>query len=172
MDRASAAAWPRPCEIAHNREDVMAISLNVNGASHTVEVSSDQPLLWVLRDVLGLTGTKYGCGISQCWACSVLVDGQVTKACVFKAAEAVGKKIVTVEGLSSTTARVLQQAWIDAQVPQCGYCQSGMLVCAAALLARNPAPKDEAIAGAMKNICVCGTYPRVREAIRRAAAAR
>jgi isoquinoline 1-oxidoreductase alpha subunit len=148
----------------------MVFTLNVNGKDYTVDTTQDQPLLWVLRDLLGLTGTKYGCGITKCWACCVLVDGELKRSCVEKAYEDIGKKILTIEALETTpVGRALQQAWIEKQVPQCGYCQSGMLMTAAALLARKPKPTDKDIATAMTNLCVCGTYLRVRDAIHRAA---
>ena len=147
----------------------MLISLNVNGKTYQVDVDGTTPLLWVLRDVVGLTGTKYGCGIEICGACTVLIDGQPEKSCHFEVKEAVGRKIVTVEGLSADRSHPLQKAWIKHQVPQCGYCQSGMIMRAAALLKENPSPSDSAIDSAMKNICVCGTYQRVRAAIKEAA---
>lgn len=143
-------------------------SLNVNGTTYPVTADSETPLLWVLRDLIGLTGTKYGCGIEQCYACSVMVDGQVEHACVFDATSAIGKKITTIEGLS-TVAPKLQQAWIDEQVPQCGYCQSGMLIAAAGLLKEHPQPADSDIDSGLPNICACGTYPRIRKAVKRAA---
>jgi isoquinoline 1-oxidoreductase alpha subunit len=146
----------------------MAFTLNVNGKDYRVDGSRDQPLLWVLRDILGLTGTKYGCGIEQCWACCVLVNGQLEKTCDFDAGSAIGKKVVTIEGLGATAMKKLQQAWIEEQVPQCGYCQSGMLMAAAALLREKPRPTDDDI-DEIKNICVCGTFQRVRRAIHRAA---
>lgn len=145
------------------------ISLNVNGKKYSVNVDPSTPLLWVLRDVLGLTGTKYGCGIQVCHACTVLVDGEAEMACDMEVREAVGAKITTVEGLSAQRASALQRAWIAQQVPQCGYCQSGMLMKAASLLNQNPNPTDAEIDAAMGNICVCGTYQRVRAAIHQAA---
>ncbi|MCB1378057.1 MAG: (2Fe-2S)-binding protein [Alphaproteobacteria bacterium] len=146
------------------------VTLNVNGASHTVDVPSlDMPLLWVLRDLLGLTGTKYGCGIERCGACSIFLDGELEKSCDKSVSEAVGRKVVTIEGLSANSTHPVQLAWIAKQVPQCGYCQSGMLLAAARLLAEHPRPSDSEIAGAMKNICMCGTYPRIRDAIKQAA---
>jgi len=144
-------------------------TLNVNGKNHTVTPSSsDMPLLWALRDILGLTGTKYGCGIERCSACAVLVGGEVEKSCEVSISEASRRKITTIEGLSSLNSK-LQAAWIEEQVPQCGYCQSGMLMAAASLLRQNPKPTDAEIDGAMSNICACGTYPRVRKGIKRAA---
>lgn len=154
-------------------------TLNINGQSYDVDVSGETPLLWVLRDILFLTGTKYGCGISVCWACTVLINGQEDKSCDVTVSSAAGKTITTIEGLStmyppSHPVSRLQQAWVEHQAPQCGYCQSGMLMRAAALLIErqgedNPVPSDGAINGAMKNICVCGTYQRVRAAIKSAA---
>ncbi len=145
------------------------MTLNVNGKSYQVNVSPSTPLLWVLRDVLQLTGTKYGCGIEICGACTVLVDGEAEKSCDMEVQEAVGRKITTIEGLSKTTVSALQQAWITEQVPQCGYCQSGMLMAAASLLAEKRNPSDADIDQAIDNICVCGTYQRVRAAIHLAA---
>ncbi len=145
------------------------ITLNVNGQSYQVDVPSDTPLLWVLRDILFLTGTKYGCGISVCWACTVHVNGVAEKSCDYTVGAAVGKAITTIEGFSPDGTHPLQKAWIAEQVPQCGYCQSGMIMQAAALLLEKPHPSDGDINGAMKNVCVCGTYQRVKAAIKRAA---
>ena len=145
------------------------LKLNVNGQVHQVDVEPEMPLLWVLRDHLNLTGAKYGCGISACGACTVHVDGKPVRSCTLPAARAVGKKIVTIEGLSAQGLHRLQQAWIDHEVPQCGYCQTGMLMSAAALLARKPQPSDADIDAAMTNLCRCGTYARVRKAIQAAA---
>lgn len=145
------------------------ISLNVNGQVYQVDVPLDTPLLWVLRDILFLTGTKYGCGISVCWACTVMINGKAEKSCDFTAGAAVGKTITTIEGLSPDGTHPLQKAWIAEQAPQCGYCQSGMIMQAAALLLEKPHPSDGDINGAMKNVCVCGTYQRVKAAIKRAA---
>jgi isoquinoline 1-oxidoreductase alpha subunit len=144
-------------------------SLTVNGKPHTVTADGDLPLLWLLRDVIGLTGTKYGCGIEQCRACSVIVDGKLEKACDFDARNAAGKSVRTVEGLSTDLSAKLQQAWIAEQVPQCGYCQSGILMAATDLLARYPKPTDDQIKSAIQNICACGTYPRIMRGIKRAA---
>ena len=144
------------------------ITLNVNGVVHQLDIDANTPLLWVLRDHLGLTGTKFGCGIEVCGACTVLLDNQAEKTCEMSVSEAQGRTITTIEGLSAIMAP-LQQAWIDEQVPQCGYCQSGMLMAAAALLSQHTNPSDSEINGAMNNICVCGTYQRVRAAIHRAA---
>jgi isoquinoline 1-oxidoreductase alpha subunit len=148
------------------------MDLTINGKAVQTDADSDMPLLWVLRDQLNLTGTKFGCGVALCGACTVHVDGQAVRSCVTPASALVGKNIRTIESLGSTgQAHVLQQAWIAEQVPQCGYCQSGMLMAAAALLARNPHPSDADIDAAMTNICRCGTYQRVRAAIHRAAGA-
>jgi isoquinoline 1-oxidoreductase subunit alpha len=147
-----------------------SISLEVNGKPHSVNVSADTPLLWVLRDTLGLTGTKYGCGIAQCGACTVHLDGNPVRSCVTSVSDAAGKSITTIEGLSRDGSHPVQQAWIAEQVPQCGYCQSGQVMAAAALLARHPKPTDEDIDRGMNgNICRCGTYNRIRRAIHRAA---
>jgi isoquinoline 1-oxidoreductase alpha subunit len=141
-------------------------TLNVNGKQVSVNVEDDMPLLWVLRDELGLTGTKYGCGIAMCGACTVHVDGQPMRSCVLPVSSMAGKKIVTIEGLSRDGAHPVQKAWVKLQVPQCGYCQSGMIMAAAALLKEVKNPSDAQINEAMNNICRCGTYARVREAIR------
>ena len=145
-------------------------TLLVNGQSRSVDVAPDTPLLWALRDTLSLTGTKYGCGIAQCGSCTVHVDGQATRSCTTTVESAAGKQITTIEGLSHDRSHPLQQAWIAEQVPQCGYCQSGMLMTAAELLARKPKPSDADIDGALAgHICRCGTYQRIRRAIHRAA---
>ncbi len=148
----------------------MAITLRINGKSHSVDVESETPLLWVIRDSIGLTGTKFGCGISQCGACTVHLDGQPVQSCVTPASAAVGKAITTIEGLAKNgKLHAVQQAWIDVGVPQCGYCPSGQLMSAAALLDRRKNPTDGEIDSAMAgNICRCGTYQRIREGIRRA----
>ena len=144
--------------------------LNVNGARRTVDVEPDTPLLWVLRDSLGLTGTKFGCGMAQCGACTVHVDGEAVRSCVKQVSELVGKRIVTIEGLSPDSSHPLQRAWVEEDVPQCGYCQSGQIMSAAALLAAIGDPSDEDIDRSMSgNICRCGTYLRIRRAIHRAA---
>ena len=145
------------------------MKLKVNKRSVSVEVEPDMPLLWVLRDELGLTGTKYGCGVSLCGACTVLVDGEAVRSCTFPASAAAGRSVTTIEGLSAGATHALQRAWIEKQVPQCGYCQSGMLMAAAALLAKKPRPSDADIDAAITNICRCGTYSRVKEAIHLAA---
>ncbi len=149
----------------------MRIVLTVNGEDHSLEADPEMPLLWALRDLIGLTGTKYGCGIGACGACTVLIDGAAERSCVVTARDAAGKTIRTIEDLGAERPHPLQRAWIGHQVPQCGYCQSGMLIAAAALLARNPDPSDAEIDAAMTNICRCGTYPRVRAAIHAAARA-
>ena len=139
-------------------------TLNINGKQVNVNVEDDMPLLWVLRDELGLTGTKYGCGIAMCGACTVHIDGKAVRSCVMPVSAASGK-ITTIEGLSKDGAGAVQKAWVKLQVPQCGYCQSGMIMAAAALLKETRNPTDEQINQAMGNICRCGTYARVREAI-------
>lgn len=146
------------------------ISFNLNGRESQVEAPDEMPLLWVLRDQLGLTGTKYGCGMALCGACTVHVDGMATRCCVVPVAAVAGKSVTTIEGLGAgDELHPVQQAWIDEQVPQCGYCQPGMIMATAALLQGNPRPDDAAIDGAITNICRCGTYPRIRKAIHRAA---
>ena len=142
------------------------IKLNVNGKAHSVDVEPEMPLLWVLRDVLDIKGPKYGCGIAQCGACTVHLDGKATPSCVLPVSAAAGKKVVTIEGLAQGgRAHPVQTAWIAHQVPQCGYCQSGQIMAAVALLKKNPQPSDKDIDNAMTNICRCGTYTRIREAI-------
>ncbi len=144
----------------------MAISISVNGAARSVDVEPDTPLLWVLRDTLGLTGTKFGCGISACGACTVHLNGRAVRSCTLPVSEAASAQITTIEGLADgATLHKVQEAWVVNQVPQCGYCQSGMIMAAAALIARNPRPTDEQIAADVTNICRCGTYERVRRAI-------
>ena len=146
------------------------MELNINGQVAHVDAEPDMPLLWVLRDVLNMTGTKFGCGVAACGACTVRVDGEPTRSCVMPVSGVVGKRIQTIEALGTPDKpHVLQAAWIAEQVPQCGYCQSGMLMTAAALLEKNPKPSDADIDAAMSNICRCGTYQRVRAAIHRAA---
>jgi isoquinoline 1-oxidoreductase alpha subunit len=145
------------------------ITLMINGQKQKVDVTPDTPLLWVLRDTLGMTGTKFGCGIALCGACTVHIDGEAMRSCVLPVIAAVGKKITTIEGLSPDRSHPLQQAWIEEDVAQCGYCQSGMIMSAAALLEKNPKPSDAEINQTMTNICRCGTYSRVRKAIQRAA---
>jgi aerobic-type carbon monoxide dehydrogenase small subunit (CoxS/CutS family) len=146
------------------------ISLTVNGKRHDVDVPSDMPLLWVIRETIGLTGTKFGCGLSQCGACTVHLEGNAIRSCTTPISLAAGKQVTTIEGLSPTSSHALQVAWIAEQVPQCGYCQSGQLMSAAALLAKTPKPSDGEIDAAMNgNICRCGTYQRIHRAIKRAA---
>ena len=145
------------------------MELTVNGKNHTVDVPAQMPLLWLLRDELHLTGTKFGCGIGICGACTVHVDGQLRRACVTPASAVAGRSVTTIEGLSADGSHPLQRAWVDEDVSQCGYCQAGQIMCAAALLARTPQPDDRAIDEAMTNLCRCGTYQRIRAAIHRAA---
>jgi len=145
------------------------IRLDVNGTTHSLDVECEMPLLWVLRDELKLAGTKYCCGIAQCGACTVLVDGQPVRSCVAPASSVAGKKIVTIEGLGPKGLNAVQKAWVEKSVPQCGYCQSGMIMAATALLEKTPKPTDEQIDTAMTNLCRCGTYARVRDAIHAAA---
>ncbi|MEO5863070.1 MAG: (2Fe-2S)-binding protein [Burkholderiales bacterium] len=144
-------------------------TLNVNGKEVSVDVEADMPLLWVLRDELGLRGTKYGCGIGACGACTVHMDGQPVRACVMPLSAVEGKKITTIEALSKDGSHPVQKAWVQLQVPQCGYCQSGQIMAAAALLSTNKKPSDADINNAMINICRCGTYARIRDAIHLAA---
>jgi isoquinoline 1-oxidoreductase alpha subunit len=147
----------------------MSISLIINGSAYTVDVEPETPLLWVLRDSLKLTGTKYGCGIAQCGACTVLIDGRATRSCSIAVSDVTGKPITTIEGLSADGTHPVQLAWIELDVPQCGYCQSGQIMAAVALLKQKPKPTDAEINSEMTNICRCGTYPRIRAAIHRAA---
>jgi isoquinoline 1-oxidoreductase subunit alpha len=144
--------------------------LNINGKSRDVDVEPDTPLLWVIREQVGLTGTKYGCGVAACGACSVLINGAVQRSCSFPvSAVKAGDKIVTIEGLSANRSHPVQKAWAEVDVPQCGYCQSGQIMAATALLAKNANPSDADIDEAMTNICRCGTYQRIREAVHVAA---
>lgn len=146
------------------------MKLSINGVDHEVDASPDTPLLWVLRDHVGLTGTKYGCGMALCGACTVHLDGVSTRSCVTPLSAVAGRKVTTIEGLSADTTHPVQQAWIEADVAQCGYCQSGQVMGAAALLAQNPDPTDEQIVAAMDgHLCRCGTYTQVRDAVRLAA---
>lgn len=150
------------------------ITLNINGESHSIDVDPTTPLLWVIREQVGLTGTKFGCGIAQCGACTVHLDGAPIRSCVTPVQFADGKNVTTIEGVRTADGELhpVQQAWIDEQVPQCGYCQSGQVMSAVALLASNPAPNDEEIDTAMSgNVCRCGTYPRIRRGIKRAGGA-
>jgi isoquinoline 1-oxidoreductase alpha subunit len=146
------------------------IKLNVNGSEHKVDADPNMPLLWALRDVLGLTGTKFGCGIAQCGACTVHVDGEARRSCVSPIGTLEGRKITTIEGLSPDGQHPLQRAWVEVNVPQCGYCQVGQIMSAAALLREKPKPTDQEIDSALAgNLCRCGTYLRIREAVRKAA---
>ncbi|MEK7199896.1 MAG: (2Fe-2S)-binding protein [Bacteroidota bacterium] len=146
------------------------ITLNINNHSYEVDASPDMPLLWAIRDMAGLTGTKFGCGIAQCGACTVHIDGKPVRSCNFPVAAAAGKKITTIEGLNERIGEAVQKAWIELQVPQCGYCQSGQIMSATALLKTTSNPSDADINTAMQgNLCRCGTYQRVRSAIHRAA---
>jgi len=147
------------------------VSLNVNGHAHRVQADPQTPLLWVLRDEIGLTGTKYGCGVAQCGACTVHVDGQAMRSCVAPVSTVAGRKVTTIEGLQSRAAKAVQQAWVEHDVVQCGYCQSGQIMSATVLLEQNPKPSDEDIDLAMAgNICRCATYVRIRAAIHAASA--
>src|ERR1700688_1776876 len=150
----------------------MTIRLNVNGATREVDVEPDAPLLWVLRDEFGLTGTKFGCGVAQCGACTVHINGEAKRSCVIPVGAIADAQIVTIEGLSAHGPTAVQDAWIEHQVPQCGYCQSGMIMAVSALLAKNRSPTDEELKTEITNICRCGTYPRIRAAVRALAAAK
>jgi isoquinoline 1-oxidoreductase subunit alpha len=155
--------------VIKTQEAVMA-RLNINGKVHEVEVESETPLLWVIREQVGLTGTKYGCGVAQCGACSVHINGKVVRSCSMPvSAVSVSDKIITIEGLSPNVTHPIQKAWLAIDVPQCGYCQSGQIMAAAALLKSNPKPTDKDIDEAMTNICRCGTYQRIRTAVHMAA---
>lgn len=146
------------------------LTLNINGTAHQIDAPPDMPLLWAIRDLVGLKGTKYGCGIAQCGACTVLVNGSAARACVLPVSAAVGQAITTIEGLDSASGRAVQAAWQELAVPQCGYCQSGQILAASDLLSRQPQPTDREIAEHMAgNICRCCTYQRIRQAVRRAA---
>ena len=148
------------------------VTFTLNGETVQVDAPDDMPLLWVLRDKIGLTGTKYGCGMALCGACTVHIDGTATRCCVLPIAAVAGRAVTTIEGLGAGgELHAVQQAWIDEQVPQCGYCQPGMIMAVASFLKSNPAPDDAATNEAITNICRCGTYPRIRKAIHRAAAA-
>jgi isoquinoline 1-oxidoreductase alpha subunit len=147
------------------------VKLTINGTSHDVDVEPDTPLLWVIRDTIGLTGTKYGCGIAQCGACTVHIDGKAVRSCSLAVSDAAGKQITTIEGLATNgQLHKVQKAWIDNDVPQCGYCQSGMIMAVAALLKDKPKPSDADIDQAITNICRCGTYQQVRAGIQAAVA--
>jgi isoquinoline 1-oxidoreductase alpha subunit len=155
---------------AQNRRILMAVDLTINGQAVSLDIDSEMPLLWALRDVAGLTGTKFGCGKALCGSCNVNVDGQVVRSCVIPVAAVAGKNVTTIEGLSENGDHPVQVAWRALNVPQCGYCQSGQIISAAALLERNPNPSDDDIDNAMSgNICRCGTYTRIRAAIHLAA---
>jgi aerobic-type carbon monoxide dehydrogenase small subunit (CoxS/CutS family) len=147
----------------------MTLTLRINGAQHSVDVEPETPLLWVLRDTIGLTGTKFACGIAQCGACTVHINGRPMRSCSFPVRAAVGTEITTIEGLSVDGSHPVQVAWKELDVPQCGYCQSGQIMAAVALLGERPSPTDDEIDAAMTNICRCGTYHRIRAAIHRAA---
>ena len=144
------------------------VELKINGKSHKVDIEPDTPLLWAIRDTIGLTGTKYGCGIEQCGACTVLIGKRPVRSCGITVGEVVGKNITTIEGLSPDSSHPVQKAWITEQVPQCGYCQSGQILAAVSLLQRKPNPTDKDIDRSMLNLCRCGTYPRIKKAIHRA----
>ncbi|HEY1708500.1 MAG TPA: (2Fe-2S)-binding protein [Rhizomicrobium sp.] len=144
----------------------MTVRLKVNGVEHDLDVEDDAPLLWVIRDEIGLTGTKFGCGIAQCGACTVHVDGVAQRSCITPVSSVQGHEITTIEALGANGLTPVQQAWIDHQVPQCGYCQSGMIMAVSALLAKNPHPTEDDLSQAITNICRCGTYPRIRAAVR------
>jgi isoquinoline 1-oxidoreductase alpha subunit len=149
----------------------MPVTINVNGVDHTIDATPDTPLLWAIRDHMELTGTKFGCGMALCGACTVHVDGAAVRSCTTPISTVAGKRVTTIEGVDSREARAVQAAWEQHAVPQCGYCQSGQIMSAAALLARNPAPSDADIDAAMQgNLCRCATYHRIRAAIHRAAA--
>ena len=145
------------------------LSLRINGKMYSVDVEPETPLLWVIRDTIGLTGTKYGCGIAQCGACTVHVNGKAVRSCVQPVSQAAGKDVTTIEGLSPNAQHPLQIAWREGDVPECGYCQPGQIMAAAALLAKNSKPTDADITREVTNLCRCGTYPRIRQAIHRAA---
>ena len=158
---------------AYASEVLMSISFTLNGKSQTVDVSPEMPLLWVLRDTLNMTGTKFGCGMALCGACTVHINGEATRSCITPISSVSGKSVTTIEGLSTSSLHPVQQAWIEEDVPQCGYCQSGQIMSAAALLAKKPKPSDAEIDDFMSgNICRCGTYQRIRKAIHRAAGAK
>ena len=150
-------------------EGMLMVALIINGVSHQLDIEPETPLLWVLRDEIGLTGTKYGCGIAQCGACTVHLNGEATRSCQVQVGDADGAKITTIEGLSPDGKHPVQQAWLAEDVPQCGYCQSGQIMAAVAFLKDSPDPSDADIDNGITNICRCGTYPRIRAAIHRAA---
>jgi isoquinoline 1-oxidoreductase subunit alpha len=144
----------------------VGIRLKVNGVIHELEVEPDAPLLWVIRDELNLTGTKFGCGVAVCGACTLHLNGKATRSCTVPVESVANAEITTIEGLGARTLTAVQEAWIEYQVPQCGYCQSGMIMAVSAFLAKNPAPTDDQLAAAITNICRCGTLPRIRAAVR------
>jgi aerobic-type carbon monoxide dehydrogenase small subunit (CoxS/CutS family) len=144
-------------------------TLKINGKQHTLNLEPETPLLWALRDTVGLTGTKFGCGIQQCGACTVLIGKRPVRSCGITVGEVAGKDITTIEGLSADSSHPVQMAWVEEQVPQCGYCQSGQILAAVSLLERKPNPSDQEIERSMLNLCRCGTYPRIKKAIQRAA---
>ena len=146
------------------------ITLTVNGVQHELDIEPETPLLWVIRDEIGLTGTKYGCGIAQCGACTVHLDGEAVRSCSLRVGDVGSQKVTTIEGLAQERKHPVQQAWIAEDVPQCGYCQSGQIMAAAAFLSATPNPSDADIDAGLTNICRCGTYPRIRAAVHRAAA--
>jgi len=148
------------------------MELQINGKTHAFTIEENMPLLWVLRDELNMTGTKFGCGVASCGACTVMIDGEAVRTCTLPVSSAVGKEIKTIEGIAAEKLSAVQQAWIDHQVPQCGYCQSGMIMAAEALLDKNPEPTDEDIDNSITNVCRCGTYNRIRAAIHTAAKVR
>jgi len=157
-------------DIALAKEGSMAITFTLNGKAQTVDVSPEMPLLWVLRDTLNLTGTKFGCGMALCGACTVHINGEAARSCITQISAVAGKKITTIEGISPDGSHAVQQAWMEEDVPQCGYCQSGQIMSAVALLSKKPSPTDADIDDAMSgNICRCGTYQRIRVAIKAAA---
>jgi isoquinoline 1-oxidoreductase alpha subunit len=157
--------------LQHARSEAMRImvSLAINGLKFAIDVEPDMPLLWALRDELGMVGTKFGCGAGLCGACTVLIDGEATRSCITPVSVAAGRTILTIEGLGEKELHAVQKAWIEADAPQCGYCQSGQIMAAVALLSHNPHPSDADIDDGMTNICRCGTYPRIRAAVHRAA---
>jgi isoquinoline 1-oxidoreductase subunit alpha len=157
--------------LSTTRFDKMVTQLNVNGKTQSTDIDPSTPLLWFLREQLNLTGTKFGCGIGACGACTVQIDGESVRSCSIRMGETLGRSVITIEGLALSAEKLhtLQEAWIEHQVPQCGYCQSGQIMAAASLLAKNPKPTDADIDAAMTNICRCGTYPRIRKAIHTAA---
>jgi isoquinoline 1-oxidoreductase alpha subunit len=156
-------------ESPYNWEALVMLSLRINGKMHSVDVEPDTPLLWVIRDTIGLTGTKYGCGMGLCGACTVHIDGKAVRSCKQPAGQVAGKDVTTIEGLSPNAQHPLQVAWREGDVPECGYCQPGQIMSAAALLAKNSKPTDADILREITNLCRCGTYPRIRQAIHRAA---